>query len=586
MNILLITTEFGEDGGGLALACQKFSDLLTDSGHQVLVVDSSAITNSVADGGYRKDLPVQIANEYRLKHHIEEYRGRDVGLTIAFGGGFNGFYASLLSKGIGSRFILMLRGSDVNLAKWDCQNWPLTEHSAREAEWIVCLSHEMERNLLSLVPDALSRVRIIPNVIDAPSNVFRFKKKYSEIVLGTAATHINEKKGISNLLDFLRAFKTQADTPIRLDIVGQIDKDLEDNYKMQAEASGLSENVRFCGRKSREEFHKISGGWDFYVQGSVCEGFGNSVAEMMQGGKGVIISPTGFIAEALKEGFTDLIFPDWTPSRMAETLQRLISHRNLAKLYKGAYSKLCELAGKEAVMAQWNEILGAPPARANNRAAHGLIALALHDVGGEEHDHITTPTRVFEKFVSDINDAGYTLCSMRDYLALGKEAKEHSIVCTFDDGYSSLLYVVAPILKKFHFTATAFINTRLMGESNDWNCKDSKRRNHLSGPEIQRLHSLGWEIGSHGDTHRNLLRLTENEMKFEFKGSKIVLEYLVGDVSAFAYPYGESTAYIRKVCGRFFKYAFSLSSGGTELAVDNMQIRRYSIDEIYSILGL
>ena len=42
--------------------------------------------------------------------------------------------------------------------------------------------------------------------------------------------------------------------------------------------------------------------------------------------------------------------------------------------------------------------------------------------------------------------------------------RKRSIVCTFDDGYSTLVQNVVPILEKYHFCATVFINTNMIGK--------------------------------------------------------------------------------------------------------------------------
>ena len=70
------------------------------------------------------------------------------------------------------------------------------------------------------------------------------------------------------------------------------------------------------------------------------------------------------------------------------------------------------------------------------------------------------------------------------------------------------------------------------------------------------LRNDGWEIGSHGNTHRNLLSLTERELEDEFSLSKKVLEKIVGTVNTYAYPYGDSSPYTRKICQRFYNFAF------------------------------
>ena len=179
---------------------------------------------------------------------------------------------------------------------------------------------------------------------------------------------------------------------------------------------------------------------------------------------------------------------------------------------------------------------------------------------------------------------GYGLCSMKDFLQ--KTDPERWIVCTFDDGYSSLIENALPVLKEYDFTATVFVCTSLIGKSNNWNNKDTKVRNHLTWEELDNLNANGWEIASHGVTHRCLLRLTDAELESELKTSKDVLQKKYGQVISYAYPYGISNEFIHKRAGKYYEYIFSLSQGGTHLECDRLQIKRYFIFEIYKILQL
>ena len=96
----------------------------------------------------------------------------------------------------------------------------------------------------------------------------------------------------------------------------------------------------------------------------------------------------------------------------------------------------------------------------------------------------------------------------------------------------------------------------------------------------------GWEIASHGVTHRNLLKLSDKEVEYELSESKRVLSNIVGDVMTYAYPYGSYNRFIKFCVEKYYKYAFAVSQGGTSLAIDKLQLRRYSISDIYKMLSL
>ena len=173
---------------------------------------------------------------------------------------------------------------------------------------------------------------------------------------------------------------------------------------------------------------------------------------------------------------------------------------------------------------------------------------------------------------------------MNSYLALNAEERKHSIVCTFDDGYVGLLHNAMPIMNEFNFTATVFVCTDYIGHRNDWNYKDKELRQHLSIEELYELKKNGWEIGSHGVTHRSLLRLNDEELTMELEESKRILENKFGPITSYAYPYGDYSEYVMKQVRKYYLNAFLLTQGGVFLSVDSLRIRRYYISEIYKII--
>ena len=69
MKILLVTSEYGEQGGGLSFACTLFYGILSESlGHDVILLSSCEEIIKTAQGGYNASLKSKISNEYRLKN--------------------------------------------------------------------------------------------------------------------------------------------------------------------------------------------------------------------------------------------------------------------------------------------------------------------------------------------------------------------------------------------------------------------------------------------------------------------------------------------------------------------------------------
>lgn len=519
----------------------------------------------------------------KLKNDVNRYNYVDV--VIGFGGNYNGYYASLLAKQMHKMYILCLRGTDVNLCKWTAENCMQLKMACNRAQKIICLSKEMINNVSSIVPDARNKCVIIPNNTLLLYESVRLPNLPGRIVLGCAAAHLNEKKGISNLLDMVAYFKQMSNTSIELQLVGKIDEKLLEQYQKKVKVLNIVPNVIFKGYENRDSLIQRMKNWDFYIQGSVCEGHPNAIIEALQTGTAFISTSTGWIAESLSRELPMLFFKTFNPREMAEQLIALVAQTDLQDIYRRAACKLNDELLKSKVNESWEKIITAS-CPTNTICVDQILAVGLHDVASDTHDSITTPTDVFEKFVTFVYNHGFGLCSMKNYISMSKEDRKHYIVCTFDDGYKTLIANAAPILHKYGFSATVFICTSLIGKDNTWNYKDSQLRHHLNLDDLMKLKKMDWEIASHGVTHRNLLKLSDKDLIRELSQSHDILRGMVGYSSSYAYPYGAYNDFIKQCVGKFYHYAFAVLQGGTSFVADSLQIRRYSISEIYKMLSI
>lgn len=583
MKILIVTAEFGLNGGGLSLSCHKLYELLS-SHNEVNVLNSTIRPIETTVGSKLQGVDNAISMEFKLKTDSQLYQSTSI--VIGFGGKFNGYYASLLARKLKARFILSLRGSDVNLAKWTCEDSWFLQEAVSTADTIVCLSKEMRDNVLLQNPQADSKIILIPNILSKIfSEYIKFANIPSSVVIGCAATHLNEKKGVTNLLSMIYEFKKISAIPITLELIGHIDDDLRKGYDNHITKLDIKDNVRFYDKQTRSELAKKMKDWDFYIQASVCEGHPNSIIEALQNGIPFISSRTGFLAESLYDEMPELFFNDFRPSRMALKLKSLIELPDKELLYNKTFNILKSKCNNEKIFNLWQKVLRKSHPQ-NELDIEQIISVGLHDVEGVEHDSITTPVDVFRRFVKKIHETGCGLCSMRQYLGMDLEERKRWIVCTFDDGYEGLKTNALPILNEYGYTSTVFICTDLIGKENRWNNKDGVLRRHLNLDDLNELYEQGWEIASHGVNHYNLLKLSDAEILYELESSKRFVEDIWRYAETYAYPYGAFNEFIKSCVGKYYQYAFAVSKGGTSLVTDKLQIRRYSITEIYKMLSI
>lgn len=580
MKITIITNEYSVEGGGLSYSCQQFHHLLEKLECDITILSSSVNDKNIIHGGYNKNLGMALALEAKLKKDIFNIKTSQ--LLIAFGGGFNAYYAALLAKKTNTRLWVMFRGSDGNLAKWNAETCFQTNFAVSVAERLICLSKELADNV-KLITARDIQIDVIPNYASRKENIVKPLPK-GHLHVGCGATHMNEKKGISNLIELVAAYNKMYKQGMNLDIVGDIDDDVFLQYQKIAKAYSVQGSINFFGGRNRDDFHKIQQNWDLYIQTSVCEGMGNSVTDSMSLGIPVMISDTGFIAEYVDDHFPQMVFSSASPEVMANNIYDLQHDECAQKKYQDFYNSFFDTISIDHVRNLWLHLLNIDKPKRLSPDPESIISVSMHDINGKLHDNITTPIDVFRKFCEDVYRTGYSLCSMNSYLALNTEERKRSIVCTFDDGYVGLLHNAMPIMNEFNFTATVFVCTDYIGHCNDWNYKDKEVRQHLSIEELYELKKHGWEIGSHGVTHRSLLRLNDEELTMELEESKRILENKFGPVTSYAYPYGDYSEYVMNQVRKYYLNAFLLTQGGVFLSVDSLRIRRYYISEIYKII--
>lgn len=583
MNITVVTNEYEVNGGGLAFSCRCFVKMLKTIGHEVVVLSSSVIHQEIIKGGYNPELGYELAMERKLKSDISHTKSQD--LIISFGGGQNGYYGALLSSKVHAKFWVMYRGSDANLSKWTLKQSFYNKFACDKADAIICLSQEIADNITLSYGNEI-KLHVIPNSATQATSQIKNVLTDNQIVLGTGATNLNEKKGVSILLRTLSHLNTMLpQRDIMLELVGNIDKDVKEQYQNLVLELGLQNQVEFHGRTARAEFQEIQAKWDFYIQCSICEGMGNSVVDAMSLGIPVAISNSGFVAEYAKGQFSQIVLTSLEPKGIAKEFCDLIQLPNLMECYQNFYKSFFNAISPENVIKQWIKLFESKFGtilRYNN--PESILSVSLHDVRGTKHDNITTPIRVFDKFVEDVHSSGFRLCSMKEYQLSSPEVKRSLIVCTFDDGYDGLVNHALPIMNKYNYTATVFVCTDYLGQNNDWNFKDKTRRRHMSVEELKTLQEYDWEIGSHGVSHQSLLRLNDEEILYQLSQSKTILETYFGKISTYAYPYGDFSPYIEKQVKKYYDSAFLLTQGGVFMPVDKHRIHRYYISEIYQIL--
>lgn len=603
--LLIITSEFGKQGGGLSNSATQLANHLCDLGFKVEVVISSHSqinddanhpnlkvihdTIRVASGGYNPNLQRDLFFRGHLNNLSIQQQKDLPDLVIAFGCGLNGLFASELSKLLNVKLVAMPRGSELNLATSNVDLFHFNQRCFEQATALVCVSNELLQRAKNIFFSQQVIYKVIPNSINIDEKLFELNKKGngSEIVIGTGAKYLNEKKGIANLLHTMALLNQNAKQKFSLRLAGFVDGDLLSKYNEIIQTESLDYHVKFLGVLNRKQFLEEIQNWDIALQCSFSEGFSNSIGDAISIGKPFMITDTGFVAEQIRTSFPELIFFNSTPELIAEKLSETFFKKDIVKLSAAASNSIKQIVSSEAVISQWKNVIDELLSLQINKPLQlkneHIITLMLHEISEINFTGVDLPNSKFEELCKIVSENGFKFCSAEQYFSSIDKSK--LFICSFDDGYTSVLKNGLPILSKFNFTATVFVCTNHIGQTNAWNPKDKTNRQHMTMEELHLLKNQGWEIGSHGTNHVSFNRLSEAEIICNIAESKNVLLSHFGNINSFAYPYGDTSPFIEELVKQQFENVFTTDSGGTHISLDRHRIRRYSFTEIQTLFS-
>ncbi|MFD0530292.1 lipid II flippase MurJ [Kitasatospora arboriphila] len=148
--------------------------------------------------------------------------------------------------------------------------------------------------------------------------------------------------------------------------------------------------------------------------------------------------------------------------------------------------------------------------------------LMYHSITHEEHDPylLTVSPERFAAQMAWLARSGRRGVSVRELLrARAAGAAARLVGLTFDDGYADFARYAVPVLRRHGFTASAYVVPDLLGGHNGWD-PDGPRKPLLTVDQVVELAAAGWEIGSHGLSHRRLPGLSADELADQARGSR------------------------------------------------------------------
>ncbi len=209
-----------------------------------------------------------------------------------------------------------------------------------------------------------------------------------------------------------------------------------------------------------------------------------------------------------------------------------------------------------------------------------INCFVYHRFGDERYPSTNVSEEYFESHLRYLKDNDYEVLTLGEAVHLlrsGVNSKPKLVVLTIDDGYKSFLTSGMPLLRKYGFKATMFINTNQVGYPD-----------FLSWEEILSLKKEGIEIGNHSHSHDYFVDFQSGQLIEKFNADlrlsqKIFEDKLGYKPELYSYPFGEYSNAMKTELAKFgFIGAVGQNSGVISLLSDIYALPRFPMTGIFS----
>lgn len=227
-------------------------------------------------------------------------------------------------------------------------------------------------------------------------------------------------------------------------------------------------------------------------------------------------------------------------------------------------------------------------------SSHAAVILQYHHVSDSTPASTSISPKQFEvhlKYLKDNNFKVVPLSELIEGIKNQQALPDKSVAITFDDAYIDVVTTAKPILDKFDFPYTIYVNPGIINrnEKND-------ASHYLSWIQLKALSDEGVIIANHGYEHDSMARITEGltqtqwlskQTELLLKAEAIIKENTGQSWRYYAYPYGEYDMAVQAWAKENDFVAFSQQSGAIDLSTDLTSVPRFPASKPYDkISGL
>lgn len=215
-----------------------------------------------------------------------------------------------------------------------------------------------------------------------------------------------------------------------------------------------------------------------------------------------------------------------------------------------------------------------------------VAVLSYHKFSSKKKDALTVRQADFQAQMAFLKENSYHVVSLDrfyDFLDHKASLPPRSVVITIDDSWRTTYTIAYPILKKFGYTATLFINPDSVTNS----------KKTMSWGMLEEMLAAGFDVQNHTRFHRDLTKLKEGETFVEFfrsidneivNSERKIKKKLGVKPKYLAYPYGKVNPLVIAVLKKHgYRGGLTVVRGSNPFFIDNYRVNRSMIYGAYSL---
>lgn len=193
---------------------------------------------------------------------------------------------------------------------------------------------------------------------------------------------------------------------------------------------------------------------------------------------------------------------------------------------------------------------------------------------------------VFAEQLAYLQEHNYRVLPLKEVvrrIKAGESFPEKSAALTVDDSFRSFKEKAMPLLRRYQYPVTLFVNGDAVGA-----------QGYLNWKELNELAHEGVEIGNHSFSHDHLIDLRKGETREDWtkrvrndleKAQLLFEKHLKVSPTLLAYPYGEYSLELMALAdGMGFEAAFCQQSGVIHEKSELMNLPRFPMGGPYATL--